>query len=137
VEAKETREILKEIKGAKMTPGVCIICPWHCATEVYTRAGEVIYVRGNELSPNRGTRCVKGIASIHLAKDPNRLLHPMKKNKKGGFDRISWKDAFSLIAEKLQKIKNQDGPEAVVFLLNYMALPTVLAMRPPVTKIGA
>lgn len=99
-----------------MTPGVCIVCPWHCATEVYSRNDEVVYVRGNELSPNRGARCVKGIASIHLAKDPNRLLHPMKKNKKGGFDRISWKDAFSLIAEKLQKIKDQDGPEAVVFL---------------------
>jgi len=116
VNNKGTRETLKEIKGAKMTPGVCIICPWHCATEVYTRNDEVIYVRGNELSPNRGTRCVKGTASIHLAKDPNRLLHPMKKNKTGGFDRISWNDAFSFIAEKLQKIKDTEGPESVVFL---------------------
>lgn len=114
--AVSSRDAINRIKGTTVTPGVCIVCPWHCPTEVYCRAGEVVYVRGNECSPNQGARCVKGAASIHLARDPNRLQHPLKKNSTGGFDRISWEDAFALIAEKLQRIKDTDGPEAVVFL---------------------
>jgi thiosulfate reductase/polysulfide reductase chain A len=39
----------------------------------------------------------------------------MKKNSSGSFDRISWDDAFTIIAEKLQNIKDKDGPEAVSF----------------------
>lgn len=115
MEGKGTREILKEIRGATMVPGICIICPWHCPTEVYVRGNEVVYIRGNEVAPNEGARCVKGIASIHLTRDPDRLLYPMKKNSSGSFDRITWDEAFSIIAEKLQKIKDNDGPEAVSF----------------------
>src|SRR5512136_2577533 len=111
-----SREVINAAKGTVMTPGVCVVCPWHCATEVYSRGNEVVYVRGNEHCSNRGARCVKGAASIHLARDPNRLTHPLRKNRKGGFDRVSWEDAFSYIGEKLQKIKDVDGPEAVVFL---------------------
>lgn len=99
-----------------MVPGVCIICPWHCATEVYVRNDEVVYVRGNENGPNREARCVKGMASSYITRDPDRLLHPMKRNARGGYDRIAWDDALSLIAEKLQDIKDKHGPEAVTFL---------------------
>ncbi len=108
-------EMINEIRRTRMVPGICTICPWYCPTEVYVRDDKVIYVRGNETAPNRGTLCVKGIASIHLTRDPNRLLYPMKKNTAGNFDRIGWDEAFSLIAEKLQNIKDRDGPEAVCF----------------------
>ena len=89
-----------------MVPGICTICPWYCPTEVYVRDDKVVYIRGNEAAPNRGTLCVKGISSIHLTQDPNRLLYPMKKNAAGNFDRIGWDEALSLIAEKLQNIKD-------------------------------
>lgn len=113
-----TRNLINEIRDTTMVPGICIICPWHCPTEVYVRDNEVVYIRGNESAPNQGTRCVKGISSIHLTRDPDRLLYPMKKNRSGSFDRITWDEAFSIIAEKLQRIKDKDGPEAVAFLFH-------------------
>lgn len=111
-----TREMINEIRGTKTVPGVCIVCPWHCATEVFVRDNEVVYVRGNEYAPNMSTRCVKGIASIHLTRDTDRLIHPMKKTRNGAFAVISWDEAFSVIAEKLIDIKRRHGPEAVTYL---------------------
>jgi len=116
MEKKKSSEIINEIRGTKSVPGVCIICPWHCATEVFVKDNKVVYVRGNENSANGSTRCVKGVSSIHLSRDPDRLLHPMKKDSNGGFRTISWDDAFSEIAEKLLKIKEEYGPEAVFYL---------------------
>lgn len=113
---QSTRHIINEIRGTRVVPGVCMVCPWHCPTEVFVRDNQVVYVRGNENAPNRTTRCVKGISSIHVARDPDRLLQPMKKGKDGKFKAISWDDAFTFIAEKLQDIKEKYGPEAVAYL---------------------
>ncbi len=113
---QSTREIINRIRGTKVVPGVCIVCPWHCPTEVFVRGNEVVYVRGNENAPNTTTRCVKGIASLHLTKDRDRLLDPMKKDKNGNFKKVSWDDAYSFIAEKLIDIKAKYGPEAVAYL---------------------
>ncbi len=109
-------EMINEVRGTQSFPGVCIICPWHCATEVFVKDDKVVYVRGNENSANGSTRCVKGVASIHLSRDPDRLLHPLKKNSQGEFESISWDQAFAEIAEKLAVIKEKYGPEAVFYL---------------------
>jgi anaerobic selenocysteine-containing dehydrogenase len=116
MERQSSREMINQIRGTKTVPGVCVVCPWHCATEVFVRDQQVVYARGNEYAPNGTSRCVKGVASIHLTRDQDRLLHPMKKNRNGTFGKVTWDDAFSLIAEKLQRIKEQYGPEAVAYL---------------------
>lgn len=113
---QSTREIINQIRGTRTVPGVCVVCPWHCPTEVFVRDERVIYVRGNEYAPNKTTRCVKGIASVHVTKDRDRLLHPLRKTRSGSFEKVSWDDAFSIITEKLQHIKEQYGPEAVAYL---------------------
>ncbi|WP_083455774.1 hypothetical protein [Desulfosarcina cetonica] len=71
-----TSEIINQVRGTKSVPGVCIICPWHCPTEVFVRDNKVVYVRGNENAPNKTTRCVKGVSSIHLSRDPDRFFIP-------------------------------------------------------------
>jgi anaerobic selenocysteine-containing dehydrogenase len=111
-------KVINKVRGTQSMPGVCIVCPWHCATEVFVKDDKVVYVRGNENAANGSSRCVKGVSSIHLSKDTDRILHPMKKNSKGQFEYISWDDAFSEIAEKLQTIKEQYGPEALIYLFH-------------------
>ena len=111
-----TRETINDIRGTKTVPGVCIICPWHCATEVFVRDNKVVYVRGNIHAANGSTRCVKGVSSIHLSRDPDRLTQPMKKDKNGVFKVITWDEAFKYIADKLKYIKDTYGPQAVVYL---------------------
>ena len=115
---------LARIKGAEIVKSFCYTCPWLCPTEVYVRDGRVVYHKGNPDAPNNiGTRCAKGMASWHVTRDPDRLKHPMLrtsgKDKPGRFERVSWDDAFSFIAEKLTAIKEKWGPEALVFLTHH------------------
>ena len=115
---------LARIKGAEVIKSFCYTCPWLCPTEVYVRDGRVVYHKGNPDAPNNiGTRCAKGMASWHITQDPDRLKYPMRrinpKDEPGRFERISWDDAFSFIAEKLTAIKEKWGPEAVVYLTHH------------------
>ena len=115
-ETAGTTETLERLRDAEMTPGICYVCPWTCPTEVFTRRGEVVYVRGNTRASTKGSRCVKGEASHVLAKDENRLKHPMRRIGPNRFERISWDEAFTQIARKLTDIKAKYGPEAVAYL---------------------
>jgi thiosulfate reductase / polysulfide reductase chain A len=115
-ETAGTTEVLERIRDAEMTPGICYVCPWTCPTEVYTRGGEVVYVRGNTQASTKGSRCVKGEASHVLAKDENRLKYPMRRVGPSEYVRISWDEALTEIARKLTEIKARWGPEAVAYL---------------------
>ena len=115
---------LARIKGAEVVKSFCYTCPWQCPTEVYVRNGRIVYHKGNPDAPNNiGTRCAKGMASWYVTQDPDRLKYPMRrtnsKSETGRFERISWDDAFSYIAEKLTAIKEKWGPEAVVYLTHH------------------
>jgi phenylacetyl-CoA:acceptor oxidoreductase len=67
-----------------------------------------------EVHPAGGRACVKAFGLIQKAYNPHRILHPMKRTnpKKGrhedpGFVRISWEEALSLVAEKLNAARAQ------------------------------
>jgi formate dehydrogenase major subunit len=66
------------IKDATVTHSVCPYCAVGCATNVYTKAGEVIDVEGNPDSPiNEGTLCPKGANIFQLHHNPHRVKHVM------------------------------------------------------------
>ena len=115
---------LAKIKGAKLIKSFCYTCPWQCPTEVFVRDGKVVYHKGNPASPNNiGSRCAKGMASWHVTQDPDRLKHPLlrtnAKGEPGQFKQISWDEAFTFIADKLNAIKQKWGPEAVAFTCHH------------------
>jgi thiosulfate reductase/polysulfide reductase chain A len=90
--------------------------------EVFIKDGQIIYAKGNPLSPDYWTRCGKGLASVQSVADPDRLTHPMKRvgNKgEGKFQQITWDEAFQMIADKLQEVKQKFGPQAVVMLWHH------------------
>jgi thiosulfate reductase / polysulfide reductase chain A len=115
---------LADIKGAKVVKSFCYTCPWQCPTEVMVRDGKVVYHKGNPESPNNiGSRCAKGMASVYLTRDPDRLKYPMlrtnPKGQPGQFRRISWDEAFTFIADKLKLIAEKWGPEAVAYTCHH------------------
>ena len=62
------------IKGAKVTQSVCPYCAVGCATNIYTKGGEVIDIEGNPDSPiNEGTLCPKGANTFQLHHNPHRV----------------------------------------------------------------
>ena len=121
--AKDMSAELARIKGAEVVRSFCYICPWTCSTEVYVRDGKIVYLKGNHNSPNNiDARCGKGMASIHLTQDPDRLKYPMRRTGakgSGQFERISWDEAFTMVAENLTRIAKEHGPEAVVYLTHH------------------
>lgn len=120
---KDLASEIARIKDAQVIRSFCYMCPWQCPTEVYVKNGDVVYIKGNQDAPNNnGSRCAKGMASFHVVKDPDRLKYPMQRTGpkgSGQFERISWDQAFTIIADNLTKIKDEYGPEAVVYLWHH------------------
>ncbi len=95
--------------------GICGICSAGCwIVAEYNKQGKMIQVRPDGSSP-MGILCKMGERSVDIVYSGNRLLYPQRRRGgKGSFDfeRISWDDAYEIIAAKLEAIKKEHGPEA-------------------------
>jgi anaerobic selenocysteine-containing dehydrogenase len=95
----------------------CRMCHGGCGVLVHVKGGKVVRLQGDPESPfNRGKMCPKGLASIEQLYHPDRLKHPMKRlgaRGDGKWARISWEEALDLMTEKIRKITEHHGPEAV------------------------
>ncbi|MDZ8066555.1 MAG: nitrate reductase [Nostoc sp. DedQUE08] len=71
-------------------------------------------VRGDKAHPSsQGMVCVKG-ATIAESLDKNRLHYPMVRDSLDReFRRVSWDEAFDLIAKRIQTVRFTQGPEAL------------------------
>lgn len=98
---------------------VCGQCPAACGIRVRLVDDWPIKLEGNPLCPlSRGKTCPKGQAGLLAFYDPDRVVGPLRREgeRSGGrFKRISWDEALSELASRLQKTRDADGPEAVVF----------------------
>ena len=96
-------------------PTVCQICGCNCSLLATIENDRIVSVEGNPQAPhNRGGVCVKGKMSPNILYAPDRIASPLKRRKDGsGFSPITWDDALSEIAEKLFRIKNDHGAEAL------------------------
>ncbi len=89
----------------------CTICYHSCGMNVLVEDGRITKVEGLKDHPlNRGQLCPKGEKAIDLVYHPDRLKYPLKKMK-GEWKRISWDQALTEIADQLQKLKKEFGPD--------------------------
>jgi assimilatory nitrate reductase catalytic subunit len=76
-------------------------------------------IAGDPAHPaNRGRLCSKGSALGETLALGTRVLHPLKRNARGAYDRVSWDEALDAVAAGLKAIIASDGPEAVAFYLS-------------------
>jgi anaerobic selenocysteine-containing dehydrogenase len=88
----------------------CTLCYHSCGTIVTIEEGKAVKVKGLESHPlNQGMLCPKGRAALENVYDPDRLKYPLKMIK-GNFERITWGQALTEIAEKLLTLKEEFGP---------------------------
>lgn len=103
----------------KTTYNYCDICPWRCGIVVQSVNGRVYKIDGNPKDPkSRGMLCARGQAGVSYLYDPDRLKQPMIRvgaRGEGKFKTASWDEALNYSAEKMLKIRDQYGPEAVAF----------------------
>lgn len=96
----------------------CRMCHGGCGVLVHVVDGVIRKVTGDPNSPlNRGELCPKGAAGIDIVYHPDRLKHPLKRvgaRGEGRWARIGWDEAYDIIADKLQRIIDENGPESIV-----------------------
>jgi anaerobic selenocysteine-containing dehydrogenase len=111
--------------GIEIRNTICSICSprSHCGIDAYVKDGVVVKVEGTKENPNNaGTLCSKGAASRQYIYHEDRIRTPLlRKGDKGSgqFEPISWDEALDTITTRLLKIKEETGPEGVVFYAGY------------------
>ena len=98
---------------------VCALdCPDACSVLVQVDEGRGVKLRGNPGHPvTRGFLCGKVTKYLDREYSPDRLLYPQKRvgaKGEGKFARITWDEALDTIAERLQRVAREWGPEAVL-----------------------
>ncbi|HPJ68967.1 MAG TPA: molybdopterin-dependent oxidoreductase [Desulfobacteraceae bacterium] len=89
----------------------CTLCYHSCGIKVTVDNGKATKVEGLQSHPlNMGKLCPKGEAMLESIYSPNRIKHPMKRIN-GGWEQITWDQALTEIADKLNQLKADFGPE--------------------------
>ena len=111
--------------GIEVKKSICTICDptTQCGLDLYVKDGKIIKLEGSKEHPySLGTLCSKGAANRQYIYSEDRLKTPLKRTGprgSGKFEPISWDEALNTVAAKFNEIKEQNGPESVVFFSGY------------------
>lgn len=104
-------------KGLQIIPSYCDLCFWKCGLLAYVKEGELWKLEGNPKDPlSNGRLCPRGTGGIGAYYDKERLKSPLiRKNERGEekWVEVTWDEALNYISDRMIKIKNQYGPEAM------------------------
>ena len=103
--------------GDTVVPTLCEMCFWKCGVLAHVKDGRVTKIVGNPDHPlSQGRLCPRGTGGVGLLYDPDRLRTPLMRRDRRGthqFEAVSWDAALDHVAERLQKVKDTHGPEAL------------------------
>lgn len=101
----------------RVVPTSCDICFWKCNAVAHVRDGRLWKITGNPDDPlSRGRLCPRGTGGIGAHFDPERLRAPLLRHKQRGEEawvEVTWDEALGYVADRMQRIKAQHGPEAM------------------------
>ncbi len=85
--------------------------PTLCGMRVEVEDGRVLSIAGDEDNPDsRGFLCIRGHAAREIIDNPNRLLHPLVRSRRGdAWRQATWDEALDHIVERMRST----GREAV------------------------
>jgi predicted molibdopterin-dependent oxidoreductase YjgC len=97
----------------KETTTPCPYCACGCLLTIGSKDGEVRRVFSDpEKGPSDGNLCVKGRFGWDFVDRPERIKTPLLRAN-GAFKEATWEEALRYVAQKLEAIKDQTGPEAI------------------------
>lgn len=94
---------------------ICPYCGCGCNITLHVSRNEIIRVTSEPDNLNEGWLCVKGRFAYQFVNSPDRLKKPLIK-RNGKFEEVSWDTALDYVAERLKKIKDRYGPDAIAGL---------------------
>ena len=125
LEKKLKAKIPGEDTGIEVRRSLCAICSpgHHCGVDCYVKDGKIIRVEGTEEHPyNRGKLCTKGSALRNYVYREDRIKTPLRRvgqRGEGKFEPISWDEAYAIIAENLNRVKQRYSANSVAFFSGY------------------
>ncbi|MCY0864489.1 MAG: molybdopterin-dependent oxidoreductase [Sulfobacillus sp.] len=104
---------------ADIHPAVCSHdCYDTCSVELTVNQDRIVRVNGSRRQPlTRNFVCYKVHHAVERVNHPDRVLYPLKRvgaKGQGTFQRVSWEQALSDVTERLQKIRDTVGGEAIL-----------------------
>jgi predicted molibdopterin-dependent oxidoreductase YjgC len=95
----------------------CAYCGVGCQVEVLVdrASNRIVRVEGVEgAPPNDGMLCIKGRFGYDYTSSPDRLTTPlMRRSRQEPLRPASWDEALDFAAERLARIRDRDGPDAI------------------------
>jgi anaerobic selenocysteine-containing dehydrogenase len=89
----------------------CTLCYHSCGCRVTVEDGRAVKIEGLESHPiNKGKLCPKGENALENIYSPDRIKQPLKRVN-GGFEAVSWDQALDEIADKLERLREEFGPQ--------------------------
>ena len=111
--ALEDKSVLELGKSTSWTRTTCPYCGTGCEMSVGANDNQIVTIKPVLDAPvNHGHLCVKGRYAFDFVNAPDRITAPMIRTN-DGWRSVSWEDAFSLIATRLQQISKEHGPNSV------------------------
>ncbi len=102
---------------ARQIPTFCEMCFWRCGGIAHIRDGRLWKFEGNPLDPaSQGRLCTRGTGAVGTYYDPDRLRAPLIRSGERGqqqWKAASWDEALGYVAERMNRIKAQHGPESL------------------------
>lgn len=93
--------------------------PTSCGVEITVKDGRIVHVEGDESQPiTNGRLCPRCLALKDYNYHEDRIMHPMKRAKEyrgqsDKWEQITWDEAYDIIEEEVNKIKQTYGAEAI------------------------
>jgi len=100
----------------KNTLTTCIYCGCGCSMFIETMDGHITGVwpaKTNQISG--GKLCIKGWNVTGFVDHPDRLKTPLIR-REGKLVEATWDEALTLVAEKLNAVKQESGPDSIALL---------------------
>jgi len=118
--AKAARQLdVVDANGDGYIPTMCEMCVWRCGVLAKVVNGRVVKLEGNPEHPHSlGRLCARGQSGLMNTYDPDRVLTPLVrvgKRGEGKFREATWDEALDIVSKNMLSIKQQYGPEAMVF----------------------
>ncbi len=91
----------------------CRVCEPNCGLKATVIDGKLTKITGDKEHPvSKGYICARGLATLDIHHDPDRIKYPQKKVN-GGFQNISWDAALLDIGEKIKSTREKYGKDSV------------------------
>lgn len=98
---------VREVKG------YCPFCQVRCTYQARVRDGRVLSLTGEKGNDwTGGAMCPKGMSIVELMESPYRITEPMRRNARGEWERISYAEAVTMVADRMAAVMKEHGKAA-------------------------